>query len=100
MQNLTSYGHQSKASVYHLPNKQQQWRSGLDSAGLHAAILARFMWGFPKIEGTLLGVPIIRIIVYWGLYWGPLILRNYHVGHPMCSEALVVTRPESWRAAS
>ena len=29
-------------------------------------------WGFPKIRGTILGVPIIRTIVYWGLYWGPL----------------------------
>ena len=25
-------------------------------------------WGFPKIRGTILGVPIIRIIVFWGLY--------------------------------
>ena len=33
---------------------------------------------FPKIRGTLFRVPIIRIIVYWGLYWGPLILGNYH----------------------
>ena len=37
------------------------------------------MWGFPKTRGTILGVPIIRTIVYWGLYWGPLILGNYHV---------------------
>ena len=29
--------------------------------------------GFPKIRGTKLGVPIIRTIVYWGLYWVPLI---------------------------
>ena len=29
--------------------------------------------------GTSLGVPIIRIKVYWGLYWGPLILRNYQI---------------------
>ena len=36
-------------------------------------------WGFPKIRGTLLGVPIIRIIVFGGLYWGPLILGNYQV---------------------
>ena len=28
-------------------------------------------WGFPKIGGTLLGVPIIRIIVFWGLHWDP-----------------------------
>ena len=37
--------------------------------------------GFPKIGGTILGVPRIRNIVYWGLSWGPLILGNYHMGH-------------------
>ena len=36
-------------------------------------------WGFPKFRGTILGVPIIRTIVYWGLYWGTLILGNYHL---------------------
>ena len=30
-------------------------------------------WWFPKIRGTILRIPIIRIIVFWGLYWGPLI---------------------------
>ena len=34
-------------------------------------------WGFPKIRGTILGVPILRTIVYLGLYWGPPILGNY-----------------------
>ena len=28
-------------------------------------------WGFSKIGGTLLRVPIMRIIVFWGLYSGP-----------------------------
>ena len=28
----------------------------------------------------LLGVPIIRIIVIWGVYLSPAILGNYHVG--------------------
>ena len=28
------------------------------------------IWGFPKIRGTFLGVPIIRTIVFWGVYWG------------------------------
>ena len=28
--------------------------------------------GFPKIWGTFLGVPIMRIVLNWGLYWGPL----------------------------
>ena len=30
------------------------------------------------MRGTFLGVPIIRIIVCWSLYWGTLILGNYH----------------------
>ena len=30
----------------------------------------------------MLGVPIIRTIIFWGLYGGPPILGNYHfVGH-------------------
>ena len=29
--------------------------------------------------GPFLGVPIIRTIVFWGLYWGPLFLGNYHI---------------------
>ena len=37
------------------------------------------MWGFPKIRGTFLGVPILRIIVFWGLYWDPLISGNHYV---------------------
>ena len=42
-------------------------------------VAACHIWGFPKIRGTLLGVPIRRTIVFWGLYWGPLILGNYHL---------------------
>ena len=34
-------------------------------------LLSRLLWGFPKIRGTILGVPIRRTIVFWGLYWGP-----------------------------
>ena len=37
------------------------------------------IWGFPKIRPTILGVPIIRTVVFWGLYWGPPILGNYHI---------------------
>ena len=32
----------------------------------------KLIWGFPKIRGTILGVPIIRTIVFGGLYWVPL----------------------------
>ena len=35
-------------------------------------ILHRPVWGFPKIRGTALVIPIIRLTVYWGLYWVPL----------------------------
>ena len=38
--------------------------------------------GFPKIMSTILGVPIISTIVFGGLYWGPLILGNYHTAKP------------------
>ena len=30
------------------------------------------MGGVPKIRGTVLGIPIARIIVFWDLYWGLL----------------------------
>ena len=36
-------------------------------------------WEFPEIRVTFLGVPIIRIVVFWGPYWGPLILGNYQM---------------------
>ena len=37
------------------------------------------MWGFPKIGGTISGVPRLRIIVFGGLYWGEPTLGSYHV---------------------
>ena len=49
------------------------------------------IWGFPKIRGSMLGVPIIRTIVYWGLYWGPLVLGNYHLHQAKLSQATVKT---------
>ena len=36
------------------------------------------MGGFPKL-GYHLGLPIVRIIIFWGLYWDPPILGNYHI---------------------
>ena len=32
-------------------------------------------WLFPKIRGPILVVPIIRTIVYLGLFWGPLFME-------------------------
>ena len=36
-------------------------------------------WGFPKIRVTFWGGPILRIIVFGGLYWGPPILGKYQL---------------------
>ena len=47
----------------------------IDSAGPYMGL----QWECPKIRGTILGVPILRIILFGGLYWGPLILGNYHI---------------------
>ena len=40
--------------------------------GVSSPVFETPIWGFPKIRGTILGVPIIRSIIYWGLYWGSL----------------------------
>ena len=58
------------------------------SVKLISSSVDRGIWGFPKIRGTILGVPIIRTIVYWGLYWGPLFLGNYHLGFGALRAAL------------
>ena len=49
------------------------------------------IWGVPKIRGTFLGVPIIRTVVFGGLYWGPLFWQSTifwgeaHAGHVIAS---------------
>ena len=35
--------------------------------------------GVSQNRGTFLGVPIIRSIIFWGLYWGTPILGNNHL---------------------
>ena len=37
------------------------------------------IWGFPKVRDTSMGVTIIRNIISWGLYWGPIILGKNHI---------------------
>ena len=44
--------------------------------------------GFPKLGAPFWGIPIIRTIIYWGLYWGPPILGNYHM--PLSSQGAAV----------
>ena len=45
-----------------------------------AGLIFRAWLGVSQNWGYRIGVPIIRIIVFVGLYWGPLILGNYHLG--------------------
>ena len=45
------------------------------SNGCHGCIRTDTIWWFPQIRAIVLGVPIIGIIVYWGLP----ILGNYHM---------------------
>ena len=45
-------------------------KQALNKCAQHS--IAFFIWGFPKITGTLL-------LLYWGLYWGSTILGNYHL---------------------
>ena len=47
-------------------------------------------WGFPKSGVPFLGVLIIRTIVFWGLYWGPLVLGNYQMSRVGLEEVLVI----------
>ena len=49
------------------------------------------IWDFPKIRGTLLGVPVIRTIVFWGLYWGSPILGNYYIEPLICPQCRLLT---------
>ena len=54
------------------------------------------IWGFPKIRPTILGVPIIRTVVFWGLYWGPPILGNCHIGFRVYIVNYGVIQGEIW----
>ena len=51
----------------------------LQGCFVEIAVTNNEIWGFLKIRGTIVGVLIIRTIVYWGLYWGPPISGNYHI---------------------
>ena len=42
-------------------------------------VLYGHKWGFPKIRGTFLRIPIIRTTVYWGLYLGTLVSGNHQI---------------------
>ena len=52
-----------------------RWRGGTRQV---IASTETYLW-FPKIRDTILGVPVIRTIVFGSLYWGPLMLGNYHL---------------------
>ena len=48
------------------------------------------IWGDPNSRDTILGVPIIRIVVFWVPCRGSPILANYHIVEP---SILAVFRP-------
>ena len=41
--------------------------------------------GFPKIRGTISGVPIFKSMVFRDLYWGSIILASYHISYSLNS---------------
>ena len=43
-----------------------------------------------EVETLILGVPIIRIIVYWGLYLGSLVLGNYNFTVSVAAKCFMV----------
>ena len=47
--------------------------------------------------GYLYGVPISRIIVFWGLHWGSLILGNCQLGVAIIGVTLVVSHFKALR---
>ena len=49
-----------------------------------AETCAALIWDFPKIRGSLLVIPILRIILSLGLYWGSPIYGNSHFSSRNC----------------
>ena len=47
---------------------------------------------FPKTRGTFLGSPIIMIIVFGGLYWGPLIALKFDLPGPAHLQLAMLAR--------
>ena len=43
-------------------------------------LLFKGIWGFPKILGPFVIVLIIRALLFWGPYWGPLFLDTPNMG--------------------
>ena len=41
----------------------------------------------------MMGVFIIRTIVFWGLHWGPPILGKYHINHSLLSQVSALMTP-------
>ena len=52
------------------------------------------IWGFHRIRGTFLVIPIIRTIVFWGLHWGSLILGTTILGTVVVARTML---PKCWR---
>ena len=55
----------------------EKMENEMETLGAHTPSLGTKDRVFPKLEVPFLGVPIIRIVVCWGLDWGPPILGNF-----------------------
>ena len=73
----------SDSSARHSPRPPPPEAVSAKGAALRSGKDATEPFGrFPK-SGALLGsrVLVIRVIVFWGLLWGPTLYRNHHFDH-------------------
>ena len=56
------------------------------------------IWGFLKIRGNNLVAPVIRSIVFWGLYRGPPILGNYYLHWILVGPNLMIPRASTFNS--
>ena len=82
----------------------RQALKSLCMAGFGSSVILRTPYmGVCKNQGSFFGVPAIRIMVYWGLFWGPLFMEpSYELSpqkpHPELPKSLITeyTLNHSW----
>ena len=65
--------------VWDCPNSQHPPGGSWGACICARKLTGKPKWWIPKIRGTSLGFPIIRIMVFWGLYLGSPILGKYQI---------------------
>ena len=70
--------------VFQNRGPQYRLQKGASNVGkpphIHTYIYIYVFGGFPKKGVPFLGVPVVRIIVFWGPYWGPVWQPRDHAG--------------------